>query len=109
MKRQLLTVIAFVFALSAFSGCGLFEQTASGTLVLQLTLNEKIASRSITDMAEARSIVPASPWVPQSYQVSGTGPDGAVFSVESAQTCLKQRLAPGEWTCLLYTSDAADE
>ena len=98
MKRHIIPSIAFILAISTISGCALFHQEASGTLVLSFQLHEKFTSQSLSGKTGERSLVPSSPWTPQRYVVSGTGPDGAVFSVESAQTSLKQRLVPGEWT-----------
>ena len=89
MKRHLFPSIALILAISTIPGCALFHQDASGTLVLSFQLHEKFTSRSLSGKAGERSLVPSSPWTPQSYVVSGTGPEGAVFTVESAQTSLK--------------------
>jgi hypothetical protein len=98
MKRHRSSILVLLLFLGLSAGCTLFQGVSPGTLVLKFQLHDALAPKSTPGKAEARSIVPSSPWLPQSYLVSGTGPDGAVFSAESSQTSLKQKLAPGTWT-----------
>ncbi|MCX7027528.1 MAG: hypothetical protein NT061_08620 [Spirochaetes bacterium] len=98
MKRLRPSAFALILILILLPGCALFQEAATGTLVLRFQLHESITPKSLSDGGKARSIVPSVPWLPQSYLISGTGPDGAAFSLDSAKTSLKQRLVPGSWT-----------
>lgn len=97
MKRTLAKHALYVLLATLSCGCGLWQQRPSAVLVLDLSLHESMAVKTIRP-GSARSLAPSEAWTPSSYRVSGSGPGGANFLLESGQTQIRENLVPGAWS-----------
>ena len=105
MKNKIL-VVPWVLAATALAcACTGFQNNRLGTLALKLSL-DTVASlpKNVPGQKNGgmKSITPAEPWNPSRYAISGAGPGGAEFSVESSKTSSEIKLVPGEWSITVH-------
>ena len=101
----LLPVVAFAIS------CAGIQNSRMGTLALNLQCDPIFASsRAIANGgAKPASIAPSEDWSPSRFMISGTGPGGAELSLDSSDTAIERKLAPGEWTIAIRAFSAGDK
>ena len=92
--------LGLLWAAAAFlaCACGGFQNNRLGTLSLRLSLDTVAPPpKDATGRGHSKSLTPAEPWNPSRYAISGSGPGGAEFTLESVETSAETKLVPGEW------------
>ena len=103
MKKVTLGSLWVMMAVLACA-CGGFQNNRLGTLSLRLSLDTIVSPpKNMTGQGRGpgKSLTPAEPWTPSRYAISGSGPGGAEFALESAETSAETKLVPGEWNIVV--------
>lgn len=103
MRRAILLMVA----IPLLYGCAMPSSRQSlATLDLEFALSPEYSSRLATLggsalKSAAKNLAPSDPWVPVRYEVSGSGPEGATLTLQTAVGSANARLVPGAWTFLV--------
>jgi len=97
-----LLVTTTVFLACACTG---FQNNRQATLEFVLNVETNVSRTKETfgkKLSSMKSITPSEPWHPSRYAISGTGPGGAEFSIESSESKAETKLVPGEWNIVVH-------
>lgn len=97
--------IAVLCLAAALSGCFPALGAQAARLKVGFTLSGEfsaklagLSARSTASQDGARTLHPSAPWVAITHSISGSGPGGASFSLQTASGSAEARLIPGEWS-----------
>lgn len=111
IMKKIILGLMWAAAAALVCACAGFQNNRLGTLELKLSLETGAAQAKDAlgrPMAGgSKSITPSEPWHPSRYVISGTGPGGAEFSIESAETSTETKLVPGEWSITVHAFSGA--
>lgn len=87
-------------ALVLAGACMGIQDGRLGTLAVKLSFDAAWASpRSLMrEEGGKKSLTPTEAWSPTKFAISGSGPGGAEFSLESGDIDVETKLVPGDWT-----------
>lgn len=112
MKKTISRILFFISTLTLACACVGFQNNRLGTLAATLRFEAGLAtSKSATqEGAHGKAIKPSESWAPSRFSISGTGPGGAEFSLDSTNPSVETKLVPGEWSIEVhgYSSDGKE-
>lgn len=101
MKKNTALAFAVLLTLGMACSCDLFQNNRSGTLKLKLDFDPGLSldkNGKAKSISAGKAILPSEPWSPSRYVITGTGPGGASFSMESTRPNAETKIVPGEWS-----------
>lgn len=112
MKKLILKLGILAPALVLTCACAVVQNTRLAKLALNFSFETGApASKAIAPFGAFGSalIAPEGNWLPARFEISGIGPGGAAFIVESDKAAAETSLVPGDWSIKVRAFAADDK
>lgn len=99
--RKNLSFLSLCVVIGLFCwGCNGFQPQKAGILSIKMNIDPAFSHAATpgSGLTETRkAMTPEADWAPSTFTITGEGPGGATFSIESVSKNSEARLVPGEW------------